>query len=87
MSETASSAAALLASANFEAPSAEGLPEYLTVKQIAAKTHSSEAFWYKEIEQGRLEADRFGTLVRISPAQFEAYRARQSKKITSSEAA
>jgi excisionase family DNA binding protein len=86
MSETASGAAALLASAQSEAPS-EGLPEYLTVKQIAAKTHSSEAFWYKEIEQGRLEADRFGTLVRISPAQFEAYRARQSKKSKTPEAA
>jgi excisionase family DNA binding protein len=54
--------------------------DYLTVKSIAKATKSSEAFWYKEIEAGRLECDRFGTLVRISPEQFERYRKRQHSR-------
>jgi excisionase family DNA binding protein len=56
------------------------IPDYMTVDDVAARIKASRQFVYKEVEAGRLEADRFGTLVRISPAQFEAYRASQPKK-------
>ena len=57
-----------------------GIPDYLAVDDIAAKIKASKQFVYKLIDAGDLECDRFGTLLRISPAQFQAYRDRQSKK-------
>jgi excisionase family DNA binding protein len=56
------------------------IPDYLTVDDIAAKIRASRQFVYKEIETGRLECDRFGALIRVTPPQFQAWRARQPKK-------
>ena len=57
-----------------------GIPDYLTVAEIAAKIKATRAFVYKEIDAGHLEADRFGTLVRVTPEQFDRYRSRQPKQ-------
>jgi excisionase family DNA binding protein len=77
MTDTATSPAALLAGEPAAGAGAKAdIPDYLTVEEIAAKIKSSRAFIYKEIDAGRLECDRFGALVRISPEQFDRYRNR-----------
>ena len=59
-----------------------GIPDYMTVEEIAAKIKSSRAFVYKEIDLGHLECDRFGALVRVSPQQFDRYRNRPKQSPT-----
>jgi excisionase family DNA binding protein len=77
MTNTASNQIALLAA---DQPAASGsrpsIPDYMTVEEIAAKIKSSKAFIYKLIDSGDLECDRFGTLVRVTPEQFDRYRNR-----------
>ena len=53
--------------------------QLLTLKELAKRTNTSEAFWRKVVFERRIPIVKVGRLVRINPSDVEAFLAARTR--------